>query len=136
METFSNSFNYVQTPGSSFLTVSKRLILVVPFFSPSQLTLYIDPTAALRLPRKMCQTAKTLFASKRHRMRGARHEQDLISRILSQNGSSEILLFFFFFFTIIVIIIFIMAGRLATSWYKARRTDYKALKRGEAVRGE
>lgn len=133
METFSKSFNYVQTAGRSFLTVSKRLLLVVPcFFSPSRLTLYIDPTAALRLPRKMCQTAKTLFASKRHRIRGAQHEQDLISRTLSQNCSSEILLFFFFNFFIIII----MAGRLATSWYKARRTDYKALKRGEAVRGE
>lgn len=95
METFSNSLNYVQTPGSSFLTVSKRLLLVVPFPPPpSRLTLYIDPTAALWLPRKMCQTAKTLFASKRHRIRGARHEQDLISRTLSQNHSSEILPFF------------------------------------------
>lgn len=96
METFSNSLNYVQTPGSLFLTVSKRLFLVVPFFPLSRLTLYIDPTAALRLPRQMRQ--KTLFASKRHRVRWARHERDLISRTLSQNRSSEILLVFFFFF--------------------------------------
>lgn len=75
----------------------KALIGCPLLFSPSPLTLDIDPTAALRLPREMCQTAKTLFASKRHRIRGARHEQDLISRTPSQNCSSEILLVFFFF---------------------------------------
>lgn len=70
METFSNTLNYEQAPGSPgfLLTISNRPLLVVLgfyfFFFFKQLTLYIDPTAALWLPRRMCQTAKTLFASK------------------------------------------------------------------------
>lgn len=95
METFSNTLNYEQAPGSPcfVLTVSNRLLLDVLFFF-LQLTLCIDPTAALWLPRRMCQTAKTLFASKRAHIRGKRHEQDLISRTLSHCRSSEILLCF------------------------------------------
>lgn len=34
------------------------------FFFPSQLTLCIDPAAALWLSRRMCQSVSTLFASK------------------------------------------------------------------------
>lgn len=101
METFSNTLNYEQAPGSPcfILTLSNRLLLVVLFFlffpPPSLLTLCIDPTAALWLPRRMCQTAKTLFASKGAHIRGERHEQDLISRTQSRRRrSSEILLCF------------------------------------------
>lgn len=122
METFSNTLNYEQAPGSPcfLLTVSNRLLLVELGFSTN---FVYWSNSCFMAAKKNVPNCKDFICFKRAHIRGKRHEQDLISRTLSHCRSSEILLCF-------------LPGRLATSWYKEEHTDYKALKRGEAVRRE
>lgn len=102
METFSNTLNYEQAPGSPcFLqTVSNRLywLYLVSYFS----FLFFFSTnfvywsnSCFAAAKKNVPNCKDFICFKRPHIRGKRHEQDLISRTLSHCRSSEILLCFF-----------------------------------------
>lgn len=93
METFSNTLNYEQAPGSPcfLLTVSNRLLLVVLGFSTN---FVYWSNSCFVAAKKNVPNCKDFICFKRAHIRGKRHEQDLISRTLSHCRSSEILLCF------------------------------------------
>lgn len=96
METFSNTLNYEQAPGSPcfLLTVSNRLLLVLLGFFFFSTNFVYWSNSCFVAAKKNVPNCKDFICFKRAHIRGKRHEQDLISWTLSHCRSSESLLCF------------------------------------------